>query len=157
METNKTFKCKDEILLKHKEDKFAVWFYAVFSHYCKNNSYITISGGTIYNLDFYKILPYKGNEELVGTTNESEEEVKLEEGERCIFSDILNLLQKGKGVIDTFENIGNFESYGERFKTFDTVPYTYCIKFSDYNPNNMEETRKHILCVKNGKIIRYKG
>lgn len=32
--------------------------------------------------------------------------------------------------------------------------WKYCIPFSKFNPNDLEETRKHILCVKNGKLVR---
>ena len=33
--------------------------------------------------------------------------------------------------------------------------YNYCIRFRDYDPKNEEESRKHVMCVKNGKIRRF--
>lgn len=154
METNKQFKCKDEILLKDKEDKYAKWFYAVFSHYCENISYITISGGSIYNLDFYKILPYEGNEELVGTTDEPDEEIRLEEGEFLICLAKINDFEQEDLLLGKFDKITNSSI---RIKTQGISKWHYAIRFSDFNPNDMEETKKHILCVKNGKVVRYKG
>lgn len=156
METNKQFKCKDEILLKDKEDKYAKWFYAIFSHYCENISYITISGGTIYNLDFYKILPYKGNEELVGTTNESEEEIKLKKGEWLMVADG-DLLAPEEWRIRTYDSTTNNNIRAFNNSAGALVGWEYVVRFKDFDPSNMQETLKHILCVKNGKIIRYKG
>ena len=155
----KKFKCKDEILLKNKEAESAMWFYAIFSNYCKNNTFITISGGITYDLDFFDILPYEGNEHLVGTTHSPDDEVKLEEGEWIIGIgqyDVESFLNNRKyGCIGNFKGLERFGD-GSCFK-FEGGMTTYAVKFSDFNPNDMEETKKHILCVKNGKIVRYKG
>lgn len=106
------------------------------------------------------ILPYEGNEELVGTTDSPEEEVRLEIGEiiiaidkedyECGFSD---------GVIGKTIKFKNklFERNGKWGFSVPGGCHSLAIRFSDFNPDDMEETKKHILCVKNGKIIKYKG
>lgn len=155
----KKFKCKDEILLKNKEAEYAMWFYAIFSNYCKNNTFITISGGITYDLDFFDILPYEGNEHLVGTTDEpyeDDEEIKLEKGERIICNDDVNLLIQGVGFLTTF-SYGDGDTFRTGKSRFVEEEYNYAIKFSDFNPNSMEATKAKILSIKGGKIVRYKG
>lgn len=151
----KKFKCKDEILFKYTEHESAVWMYAVFSSYSKDNTAFIVSGGLRYNLDSYDILPYEGNEHLVGTTNSPDEEVRLEKGEWILTSDYI------KGIKDGYCNGGRFiriEGASFVIRTYMSPGecYTYAIRFKDFNPNDMEETKKHILCVRNGRIIRYK-
>ena len=106
------------------------------------------------------ILPYEGNEELVGTTDEPEENIKLEKGEliiaidkedyKCGFSD---------GVIGKVVKFKNhfIERNGKWGFSIPGGCNSLAIRFKDFDPSNMEETRKHILEVKNGRIVRYKG
>lgn len=54
-------------------------------------------------------------------------------------------------------HIGAFLKVGKhQFKVgevnFKGCWYNYCIRFQDYDRDNEEESRKHIMCVKNGKI-----
>lgn len=150
METkHKKFQPYDRVLVRGhnpiwKPDLYAYWNESIDAHQ-------VIGFGTV--LDGY-ILPYEGNEYLVGTADEPEEEVKLKEGEWLICSDTPNVkecswrLRKYIKTTDT-------GFYVEEAITATQV-LTYAICFSNFNPNDMEETRKHILCVKNGKIVRYK-
>ena len=82
--------------------------------------------------------------------SEPEKEIQLKYGEVAVFCDVLDFLSE-------FTGISKFNhTNASSFRTINDDVWTYAIKFSDFNPENMEETKKHILCVKNGKIIRYK-
>lgn len=93
---------------------------------------------------------------LWGTTDSPDEEVRLEKEERIICNNDAILLMQGVGFLTTFSY-----SYGDTFYTgkgkFVNADYSYAIRFKDFDPSNMEETKKHILHVKDGKIVRYKG
>lgn len=95
------------------------------------------------------ILPYKGNEHLVGTTDEPEEEITLKDGQLIVCSNNFDTLKYGKGVITGFVH-----PYDGALKTNIGIVYKYCIPMSKYNPNNLEETSKWILTVKNNKLVK---
>lgn len=145
----KKFKAFDRVLVKdgiHDE-----WLCDFYSHYNnKIKQHVTI---TYTLLEDSNILPYEGNENLVGSDQNPDEEVRLEEGELLVCSDDLERLKTGHGVIENFVRTASNEFYIKQ----GGFCYNFCIRFSDFNPNDMEETSRHILCVKNGKIIRYKG
>lgn len=148
----KKFKCKDEVIYRDKNIEEYEWTYGIFSHSYKDDGreWYVINGEHL-SLKQWDILPYKGNEHLVGSTDSPNEEVKLEEGEICIFSDAINeflgfgiisrLVEKKRGLL--YDEVGR--------------DWNYAIRYKDFDPFNMEETKKHILYVKNGRIIRYKG
>ena len=155
----KKFKCKDEVIYRSPDDNHE-WIFGLFSHYGKNKDGIDylVVNGAFYRLDDINILPYEGNEELVGTTDEPETEVRLEDDEWVMYA--------FGGLISIYPldyKLGKFIKINEgdnniTIQDSDAVRgSSKFIKFSDFNPNDMEETRKHILCVKNGKIMRYKG
>lgn len=151
METNhKEFKPFDKVLVK--PSKYDSWKCDLYSHYNKEDEcHETFKG---YILEDDRIIPYEDNWHLVGTTDESDEEVKLEKGEWLMVSDYLNILPYG-WILRRFMDIRNsFLALAS-----DDKPYrwNYAIRFSDFNPNDIEETKKHILCVKNGKVVKYKG
>lgn len=145
---HKQFAPFDRVLVRDEEGKWLIDFY---SHRNEDWNHVVLSFGP--GLPFLEedILPFEGHEHLLGTTDEPEEEVKLEKGEY--------------GFFVTKPLMGNpqYYSFG-RFSctTNDCIInssgffYNYFIRFSDFNPNDMEETRKHILCVKNGRIVKYK-
>lgn len=145
------FKAFERIIIRSK-DKSDIWVHGLFDGYYGKEIKVLI-GDKFYMLlvDNYEILPYEDNEHLVGTTNEPEE-IKLEKEEWIIANDNIYALVIGNGVTGRFVEIRDnmflksaWEKYG--------VPYQYCIRLSDFNPNDMKETRKHILYVKNGKIF----
>ena len=145
---HKHFKPFQKVIVKSKIDN--KWHCEFYSHYNAEKNWHTVTIGT--GIDDNEILPYEGNEALVGTNDESEEEIKLEKGEKIICSDHIDRLEKGYGVLEDFYKI---EGYS--FMTDEgNWTYKYAIRFKDFNPNDMEETKKHILCVKNSKIIKYK-
>ena len=94
------------------------------------------------------IIPYEGNEYLVGTANEPEEKIALKKGELILCSDSLLALMDGLGVINHFITVG-CDSIATH-----PCPYNYCIPMSKYNPNDLEETKKWILRVTNGKLVK---
>ena len=148
---HKNFKPFDKVLTRLDDDR--VWSCRLYSHWDGDEkNHITIDG--IMFPDEY-ILPFEDNEYLVGTTGEPDEEVKLEEGEFLMLSDFIS------GLESMFASVGKFiRIIGEKFLitcNAGELDYKYAIRFSDFNPNDKEETSRHILCVKNGRIIRYKG
>lgn len=139
----KQFKPFDKII--HRLQKDFVWE-AGFYDYYKNNEHHIIGG---YFRDDDNILPYEGNEHLVGTTDEPEEEIVLKEGEFMICSMFDFLLKKGKGTVCNYSHITD-----SSIRNTDGGVFLFCIPMSKYNSNNLEETSKWILTVKNGKLVK---
>lgn len=151
METNKKFKPFQKVLIKDGDSK---WQIDLYSHWDSDSeNHITMSYGGGLEITDEDILPYECNEELVGTIDEPETEVRLEEGEWCIFFDNFEWVKEGEhGVLRRLQKLN-----GAWFFDYNRMNWKYAIRFKDFNPNDMEETKKHILCVKNGKIVKYKG
>ena len=158
METNhKIFKPYEKVLIKATFENnydYKGWTYDLYSHWdSETNSHICVGSG---NIEDYNILSCENNEYLVGTTNDPEEKIKLEEGEYIMVAD--------EPVISQYEwLLRRFVTIDESTESFTACAindtffrWKYIIRFSDFNPSNMEETRKHMLYVKNGRIVRYK-
>lgn len=146
----KQFAPFDRVLVRDSQDKWQIDFY---SHWDEvNKQHITLAYGDGLRIEDKDILLFEGNEHLLGKSDEPEEEVKLEVGEWIACSDKIERMKNGQCNMEIFGDIreGGFET-----KELDWI-YTFCIRFSDYNPNDMDETRKHILCVKDGRIVQYK-
>lgn len=149
------FKPFDKIIIKSKSKNHAisnVWGCAEFSHYY--GDYIVFAGGHAYNIDTFDILPFEGNQYLVGTSDVPEEEVVLKQGDIVIvFDDFDSFYFNGRfdGTLSTFNHCSKTDII-----TSDNTPWRYCIPFSKFNPKDMEETKKHILCVENNRLIRAK-
>ena len=148
MENKNKFKPFDRVIVKNKE-KHSVWSCDMVSLATEDAIY-TFCRGEI-ELRHYDILPFEGNFHLVGTSNMPEEEVELKNGEIVVVSDSIEYMLKGFGNIRIFRGIdcGFVRISSSQF-------YSYCIPFSKFNPNDLEETRKHILCVKDGKLVKAK-
>lgn len=211
---HKEFKPFDKVLVRDSIALNAAWHCDFYSDYNysiadEENRHYTVSGGRYTDNN---ILPYEGNEELVGTTDEPQiplsekeiqdaywknctekekenlrksynvflkddergklilektcgkhnlqddfpdEEVKLEKGERIVCNNDVELLMEGVGFITTYSFLSTdvfFTGTGR----FIHADYNYAIRFSDFNPDDMEETKNHILCVMNGKVLKYK-
>lgn len=156
MGTNyKTFKPFDKVLVRDHENVWQPDLYGFWDK-CRDN-HTTMTDAYVSDND---ILPYEGYEYLVGTTDEPEEEVKLEEGEWLMIGDgggcFINALQWHLSQFHRTLTVNNEERLHVSVG-LTTADCLYAVKFSDFNPNDMEETSRHILCVKNGKIVRYKG
>ncbi|MCH5237006.1 MAG: hypothetical protein J1E95_04330 [Muribaculaceae bacterium] len=150
----KKFKCKDEVIFQNKVhfgDEKLIWNYGIVNY--EDEGYVYLVGGLYINKKLFKILPYEGNEHLVGTTDEPDEEIRLEEGEWIIPADIIGVYENVVNcLIRQFDYVD-----GGLFKCKNSTVWHFAIPFKEFDPSNMEETKKHILCVKNGKIVRYKN
>lgn len=142
---HKQFKPYDRVLVKQCDD--AVWGCKFYSHWIGDlYEHMTTDGISVDDED---ILPYEGNEHLVGTTNEPNEEVEPKDGEWVFLCDNPSL------NADSWCFSKLYDIRDNTFKNKHSY-WRYAICFKDFNPENMEETKKHILCVKNGKIVKYK-
>ena len=157
----KKFKTFDKVLVRDHEE---IWQPDLYGFWDKcRDRHQTMMNNSIADDD---ILPYEGNEYLVGTTDSPDEEVRLEKGEWVAF-----LRGSGNQRIWTVGKFFGYElekspfvSNEQQFKmyTIDEHPGNYIlssqvVKFSDFNPNDRESMKTKILCVKNGKVVRYKG
>lgn len=95
------------------------------------------------------IFPYEGNEHLIGTINEPEEEIILKKGDLILAHDDLTAIREGLGCIRKFKKINN-----NLIMLTSDACYTYCLPMSKYNSENLEETAKWVLMVKNGKLVK---
>ena len=137
----KEFKPFEKVLAKVYNN---IWEARFFNRIDINGRYQLTSGAVV---EEKEILPFEGNEHLLGTNEEPEEEIILKEGERIICSDDIDKLLDGCGVIETLSKIGNYSIYDS-----EGTPWTYCIPFSQFKKKN---TNHDILCVRNGKFVRY--
>lgn len=142
METK--FKCKDEIIFRY--DDTYVWQYGIFSNYsedgfCLVGAYISKN---------CQILPYEGNQHLVGTTDSPVQEEKLEVGEIVIVADTSNILEKGFGTVGVFRNVGS-SFFCVDDSEFEESQYYYCIRLSDLTSPDRKDK---IMKVTNGKIVK---
>lgn len=153
----KRFKCKDEVIVSHKKIDFdkggevsIPYIYGVFSHYEteKGREYAVINGFH-YQVDICEILPYEGNEHLVGTR--PIEYFTLEKGEPIIVENDIDVLASGLGKIANFDYTENDEIIVNNESGH---PWNYCIQFIKFKLNNAEENRKNILMVSNGKLVK---
>lgn len=71
------FKCKDEVLFRLTCVRNYEWTYGVISH--EVGDFVTLSSGVQLLRDKADIIPFAGNEHLVGTTDETGEEVAVKE------------------------------------------------------------------------------
>lgn len=143
------FKCKDEVIFREKDiNKKKCWTYSVVSH--ENEHNIFLSGYIALPKAHYDVLPYEGNEDLVGTTDEPiiEEEVYLKEGELVFGFDEVEMLD------DFNMSFGKFTRSNIDDISLDCGYFDYCIPFSKFNPDDLEATKKEILTVKNGKLVK---
>lgn len=148
MLTYKKFKPYERVLVRDGQDQWQIDFY---SHWSKEKEqHITLAYGSGLELTDRDVLPYEGNENLLGTTHEPEEEIKLEVEEWLLCGDT-------PSDIPTYWTLTQFlKTLKAKFFCVNSYRWAFAIRFVDFNPDDMEETMKHILCVRNGKIVRYK-
>ena len=144
----KKFKAFEKVIIKSRIDE--CWSCDLYSHLDKDTGmHETINRAGLKDND---ILPYEGNEHLVGRVDEPDEEVRLEEGE-LIFVDDTIYDDIVLWNFTRFAQVYSSDSFETKFGNI----FKFAIRFKDFDPSNMEETKKHILAVKNGKIVRYKN
>ena len=155
----KKFKAFDRVIIK---DSDGIWQIDFYSYQDSDDLHHVMTYGESNSFINEDILPYEGNEHLVGRVDEPDEEVRVEEGEWIMVNDYTDA-QPHNWYLRIFSeaNYSRFRVYitpeHMRISSESEISYQYAIRFSDFNPNDMEETKRHILVVKNGRIIRYKG
>lgn len=140
----KQFKPFDKILYRNLK---GTWFPDLYA--CSTTSGFHFMIGQRNIVQDKDIISYEGNEHLVGTCDEPEEEITLAVGELVILSESIVSLKEGRGTVLYYKGIirGNIA-------TTNGFSYTYCIPMSKYDLKNLEETRKWILTVENEKLIK---
>lgn len=141
------FKPFDKVVVMLNTSKGGVWTISIFAF--DNGENVQFLIGSIPKSAIAGMLPFEGNEHLVGTKYKPEEEVELKKGELVY-------------VFDSIENIEDFiiglrkfaGICGDTILSKNKINWKYCIPYSKFNPNDMEETKKHILCVKNGILVK---
>ena len=121
------------------------WNIAHFSHV--SNDMLHTSEFSI-SLSEVVFFPFEGNEKLVGTTNNVEDEVFLPEGsivycgneEDCALG----------WTISEFKEIDD-DLFMDKYGCY----YDYVIPAKDYDYENWEETKKHILKCRDGKVVHF--
>lgn len=157
----KRFKCKDEVIYSYsvfdidRSKNISIRYaYGVFSHYEEyQGKESAVINGFHYNLDETEILPYEGNQHLVGTL--PIEYFTLEKGEPLVVEDYLDILAEGFGKIMNFDSIEETEANPILASNNNSCyGWKYCIPFNKFKLNNAEENRKNILMVSNGKLVK---
>lgn len=138
----KEFKPFDKVLAR----VYNTWEARFFNRIDIAGKYQLTSGATVKEKD---ILPYEGNEHLLGTNKEPEKEITLKKGERIICSNSDDALLSGNGWITNFVEINKED---DLIVDVNIHEWVYCIPFSQFKEKN---TKHDILCVLNGKLIRY--
>lgn len=155
MENNhKKFKPYDRVLVR---DGRGIWQVDFYSHWSEEwKQHVTLAFGDGLKIDDKDIIPFEGNEQLVGKLAEPEEGIELERGEWLMVSDSAEEISSFAAIRRFFAHASNY-FFVEAIEAPEIkIHYSFAIRFSDVNPNDMEETRKHILCVRNGKVMRFK-
>lgn len=122
------------------------WKCALYSHKDKRGIHHMVHGDMVNDRN---IITYESNEHLINTDGKPEEEITLAEGELIICSNSTIALKEGIGLVSHYSDIRN-----EGIILKNNTSYYFCIPMSKYNPDNLAETRKWILAVKNGKLVK---
>lgn len=152
MEQKKTFEPFERVIYR-TQDGF--WNCGFYSHEDGEHHYLC--GAIIVWKEHDFILPFAGNSHLVGTSDMSVDEVVPKSGDVIVTFDEMKDIEKPFDVsINEFKSTSvDAINVSVKDVNFEFISYSkYCIPFSKFNPNDMEETKKHILCVKNGKLVR---
>ena len=149
MENN--FKPFDKVLVRNQCFDNGAWIVGLYSHYSVGDGlHYCVGLDSVVDSD---ILPYEGDEHLVGTNDEPKEEIKIERGEWVLVCDTVTSVVE-RWSLRQFDGCRNGHIYAFNNAQAGLSGWNYAIRFSDFNPNDMEETQKHILCVWNGKIVK---
>lgn len=154
--THKIFKPFDKVIVKINRDIWHVDLYSAWNE--KMGGHQTLRANNGCSIHDKWILPYEGNEHLVGTSDDPDEEVKLVDGEWMLASLSTNrsLTDPVNYTVIRFWELDIDDFDDTRFKDDRGCFWDYVIKFADFNPDDMEKTSKNILHIKNGRVVRYK-
>lgn len=145
------FKCKDEVIYRtHKKTE---WMYGIYSYQGTFNHFLV--GDILVKFGIGDVLPYEGNEHLVGTTDEPEKPL-LFEGQIvlafCDFDELLNhdlVMGKFKGVDEKIDMILIEGSKGTHFR--------YCVPFSKFDSFDYGATKAEVIMVSEDthKLVKF--
>lgn len=136
---HKNFKPFEKVLVKDTGE----WTCTFYSHWSeKSNVHFTTT------LVWYRdarILPYEGNEHLLGTCDEPEkEEALIEVGELCYgFYNMDDLYDFDDIVFGRFDGISKVSEE----ILVSNAPVDICIPYSKFDPNDIEATKKEAITV----------
>lgn len=144
----KKFKPFDKVIVRDHEE---VWQPDLYGFWDKcRDRHQTMMNNSIAADD---LLPYEGNEHLVGTVDSPDEEIFINYG-----TELMAMTKNKNWIYATFVSTHCTDNYFTvTLSNGEDIRVAEICRFSDFNPNDMEETKKHILVVRNGKIVRYKG
>ena len=142
----KKFKCKDEVIVRLKESGFR-WFYGVISH--SDDDSVILSGGFRHPYERYDVLPYAGNENLVGTIEDPDEKIVINEGDLVFCFDNIHQLEECDLFLGKFEYINQKQDF-----CVSGCLWNYCIPYLKFNPNDIESTKKEVFESVNDKIVK---
>ena len=135
------------VIYKNNEE---VWVCGWYSH--QDETFHYLIGGEMINKEIDSILLYDGNETLVGTKDNPEEECSLRDGE-LIFA-----ASSQERIADGFSILGKYVRTAKRGiivqLSTGECEYEYCVPFQWFDPNNKKRTRNEILTVKNYKLVK---
>ena len=151
---HKEFSPFERVLVRYKMADGNNWITDLYSHW--NGIYhICVGMGRACDDD---IIPYEGNEHLVGTTQEPEGEIELEKGEPIVA--LMSLSLSGANdpsnyTVAIFSRVRKADNGKYFIADTKEVMWDYAIKFKDFDPLNMKETLKHMFYPRNGKLVKY--
>lgn len=143
------FKPFEKIVYRYKYSEDSRWTCGLISHVAGPSLYLV--GGAVMNpLSSWEVLPFEGNEDLVGSCSSAVRSAHLPYEGYAVFSDSAYELRKGRGMIEPFTGVNQ--------ATFSTAftQYNYCIPLLDFmSAKKNSELSKHIYCVKDGKVTPF--
>lgn len=141
------FKPFDKIIFRQLNKSYSnVWQCGFYSH--NDNGIDVLASNQYLRKEIFEILPFKGNEHLVGTSN-NPNDLLVKLGDLCVFThDFSNF--KTECVISIIKSFDQF--------TFGAALYhwRYCIPYENYNPNlSIQELEKLAFKIEDGIVKRY--
>ena len=149
----KKFKPFDKVLVRI--DKGCRWYPEFYSHSEKNLHHLIMRSPK----EDENIIPYEGNEHLVGKYDEPEEEIQITTGQPVFAFDDLEKLNDLGICLENFVTIdkpySDMRSEADEFLIIaGNYNWKYCIPFNKFNIEDMEATKKEVLTVKDGRLVK---
>lgn len=143
------FKTFDKVLMRRRNTPASVWQPFFFSY--EGQTTYCMVGGACYDKSIHELLPFEGNESLIGTNIPVV--TKPTKGEFCIFSDSADRLREGVGVVDILDSMGDHS-----FKTVSDEEFIFCIPFELFKTIDTRRGRDEaILYIQDGQLKHARG
>lgn len=145
----------DRIIIGNTKMKsWEPWFCAQFSHI--EGDFLRVVGGNKFDLRSCQVLPFEGNEYLLGTTDTPvliPFEVETPIGTSLVVGNTIERLLDGQGIPRTLIGVSRDE-FRTRLKKKESK-FKFAIRSELYKPEDLELVREHILVVHNGKVVAW--